>query len=86
MTDGTLYTAKINKSISNARSAEYSLTVTKDGARTICSIDIRIGGEEATAYDVCESVHKAEEFLNILADGEVEPCHLKDIVYDILPM
>ena len=40
---------------------------------------------QATAADVSSEYDFAEEIYEKIADGEVEPVHLHDVVYDLLP-
>lgn len=68
------------------RYAEYVLNVEENRGESICSVEITMCGDREYAYDICRDVSRAREFLWSLADGEVEPCHLKDIVYDLLPL
>ena len=43
-------------------------------------------GECEFARDICRDSRVAERFLYLIATEEVEPCHMKDIVYDMLPI
>lgn len=77
---------KIDKRLSSGRSAAYILDINEDGGESICSIEISSGGEVSRADDICRDLYCARKFLESLADGEVEPCHLQDIVSDSLPL
>ena len=81
-----IYTVKIEKQLSNMRYAEYILGVEEKHGESICSVEIAMCGEHSYAYDICRDVSRARELLQMLADGEVEPCHLRDIVCDLLPL
>jgi hypothetical protein len=77
---------KIEKRLSDKRLARYILDIEEKDLENICSIEICIGSERERAYDVCRDMFRARDFLQMLADGEGEPCHLKDIVCDNLPL
>ena len=77
---------KIDKTLSNGRSATYALYINEDGGENICSIEISSGEEISRVSDICRDTVSARKFLQTLADEEVEPCHLYDIVCDSLPL
>ena len=77
---------KIDKRLSNGRLAEYILDIREINGETVCSIEISVDSEASSVYDVCRDTDGARKILQMLADGEAEPCHLQDIIYDMLPL
>lgn len=65
---------------------EYKLYLSQTEGEKIYSVSIETAQDRAFAEDVCRDRKSAEDFLYLLAREEVEPCHLLDIVYDVLPI
>ncbi len=64
----------------------YRLYISQSEDGEIYSLSVEMSGECSHAEDVCRNRSRAEEFLYLLAKEEVEPCHLLDVVYDMLPL
>ena len=77
---------KIDKLLSNGRMTKYILDIEEKDGESVCSIEISSDNEVARADDVCRDPYCARKFLDTLAEGSVEPCHLQDIVSDSLPL
>ncbi|MBE6608604.1 MAG: hypothetical protein E7633_08620 [Ruminococcaceae bacterium] len=79
------------KQLSSHKSIKYLLFVShNDLGEEIFSISAEFvgdaSGESAIAEDICRDRKRAENFLYLIASEEVEPCHICDIVYDMLPL
>ncbi len=79
------------KYLSVGRCKKYTLLVCYDGSgEAIYSVSAEfVGGDvsdRAFAEDICRDRRAAERFLYLIAYNEAEPCHLKDIVCDMLPL
>lgn len=80
---------RVSKRNSVGALIEYKLYISKNtdnGAGDICSIGIETSCERSLVRDICRDRERAEGFLYLLVREEVEPCHLADIVYDLLPI
>ncbi len=77
---------KIDKKISENRYARYILYISEKDGYNICSIGVEISEDKAFAEDFCRDRKTAEKFLYLIADEGLEPCHLPDVIYDILPI
>lgn len=64
----------------------YKLYVSKSEEGEIYSLSVEKAGECSCAEDVCRDRIRAEDFLYLLAKEELEPCHLTDVLYDMLPL
>lgn len=79
------------KHLPSGRSIKYTLFEEHGGlGEGIFSVSAEFVGDTQDecefARDVCRDSRVAERFLYLIATEEVEPCHLKDIVYDMLPI
>ena len=42
--------------------------------------------QSAFAFDVTENRRAAEQFLTLICEGGLDPCHLYDVLEDMLPL
>jgi hypothetical protein len=81
---------KIEKHTSGGRCLTYTLTEGRLESRTSYSVEITMtsekGIESSLADDVSGDLIASEGLLRLLADMEVEPCHLYDVLEDMLPI
>ena len=82
---------EIIKYLSIGRRIKYSLLASYDGSgEAIYSVSAEFMegdvSDRAFAEDTCRDRKTAERFLYLIASEEAEPCHLNDIVYDMLPL
>ncbi|MBQ8743264.1 MAG: hypothetical protein IJZ03_07835 [Clostridia bacterium] len=81
---------KIDKHTLNRRHLTYTLIKGMLESRESYSVEISMAYEgnfeSALARDVSDDVTACERLLRLLSDMEVEPCHLYDILEDILPI
>lgn len=82
---------EISKYLLCGRCIKYTLIESRDKEnREVFSVSAEFVGEPESeceiANDICRDRGSAEQFLYLIAAGEAEPCHLKDIIYDMLPL
>lgn len=79
------------KHLPSGRSIKYTLFEDRSElGEEVFSVSAEFVGNEQEkcefAEDICRESRVAERFLYLVATEEVEPCHLKDIVCDMLPI
>jgi hypothetical protein len=82
---------EISKYLPSGRCVKYTLFESSDERRTeIFSVSAEFVGDTQDecefAKDICRDRKVAERFVYLIAAESVEPCHLKDIIYDMLPI
>lgn len=82
---------EISKYLPSGRCIKYILYLLRDGSgEEIYSLSAEFTGGEycdrAFVEDISHDRGRAERFLYLIAFEEVEPCHLRDVVYDLLPL
>ena len=90
----TFYAKTTLKDLSPDEGIEYSLFVTDPffcdsvKEKVFSLLAVRYSGgvavEDSFMYDVCRSEDRALRILEILRVNRVSPCHLKDVVYDLI--
>ncbi len=82
---------KITKYVSENYSVNYTLISEEntDGER-IFSVYVEKAGigisDKVHAEDISRDRESAEKFLYLISSQDVEPCHLYDILYDMMPI
>lgn len=81
---------KVSKEYPNARIVTYTLISSAKEERESYSVEIcMLRGEErevTIAEDVSSNGEASERLLYLLASADAEPCHLYDILEDLLPL
>lgn len=82
---------EISKYLPSGRVIKYTLFECCDErCGEVFSVSVEFVGDAKSecefAEDICRDRRIAEQFLYLIAEEEVEPCHLGDIVYDMLPL
>ncbi len=90
----TFYAKTSSKTGSDREGVEYSLFVTdpflcddiKEKVYSLLAVRYSKGVavENAFMYDVCRNESKALRILETLRINSVFPCHLKEVVYDLI--
>ena len=82
---------EISKYLPSGRCVKYTLLESSDefGAE-VFSVSAEFVGDRQDGCeivkDICRDRKVAERFVYLIAAESVEPCHLKDIIYDMLPI
>ena len=82
---------EISKYLPSGRVIKYTLFECRDGRESeVFSVSAELAGDRQggceIAKDICRDRMSAERFVYLIAAESVEPCHLKDIIYDMLPI
>ena len=79
---------EISKYLPSGRCIKYTLfeSCNEYGAEIFSVSAEFVGYSLELVEDICRDRKSAEKFLYLIASENVEPCHLKDIVYDMLPL
>ena len=82
---------EISKYLPSGRCIKYTLLESSDEfGFSAFSVSAEFVGDRQDgceiAKDICRDRMSAERFVYLIAAESVEPCHLGDIVYDMLPI
>ena len=78
---------ELNKYLPSGRHIKYTLYVCGEDKYSVCAEFVGEDSDDRElAEDICRDRKSAEDFIYLLSRNEVEPCHLMDIVYDMLPI